>query len=247
VVLSLAGGMPGWSWLFGASTRRESSSKPEPAASNPGYRAHSRLGKNTPVLTFSLGLSLVTGLFFGVFRALQLSKGGLNHSLKEGGRSTTLGLTGSRLRGILVISEVAIALVLLIGAGLLMRSFLRLEAIDPGFSTDHVLTMTVSVAGNPKYTGERREALCGQIVDQIKALPGVEFAGMVKHIPLGGDPWGRGFSIEGQPVPRPGRRTARCLPGFPSGLFSQHEDPSARRTRLHKPRHRWRSARGYRE
>src|SRR5207249_4265378 len=111
-------------------------------------------GLNTPVLVFSLGLSLVTGLFFGLFPAFQMSKGDLNHSLKEGGRSTTQGLSGSRLRGILVISEVAIALVLLIGAGLLVRSFLRLEAIDPGFNPDHVLTMTVSVAGNPQYTGE---------------------------------------------------------------------------------------------
>jgi putative ABC transport system permease protein len=99
---------------------------------------------------------------------------------------------------------VAIALVLLIGAGLLVRSFLRIEAIDPGFNPQHLLMTTVSVAGNSQYVGARREALYRQIVDQVKALPGVQSAGMINHPPMAVDVWSTGFSVEGQPLPRPG-------------------------------------------
>ena len=129
---------------------------------------------NTPVLLFSLVLSIATGVLFGLIPALQASRGGVNNALKEGGRGTTRGLSSNRLRGLLVISEVAIALVLLIGAGLLVRSFARIQAIDPGFNPNHLLMTTVSVVGDPQYVGERREALYRQVLDQVKALPGVQ-------------------------------------------------------------------------
>ncbi len=162
------------------------------------------IGLNIPVLLFSLALSVLTGVLFGLIPALHAAKGDVNEALKEGGRSSTHGTSGNRLRGMLVISEVAIALVLLIGAGLLVRSFLRIEAIDPGFNPHHLLMTTVSVAGNPQYVGARREALYRQIVDQVEALPGVQSASMINHPPMAVDVWGTGFSVEGQPLPRPG-------------------------------------------
>jgi putative ABC transport system permease protein len=162
------------------------------------------IGVDTPVLLFSLALSVLTGILFGLMPALHAAKGDVNDALKEGGRSSTHGTSGNRLRGLLVISEVAIALVLLIGAGLLVRSFLRIEAIDPGFNPHHLLMTTVSVAGNPQYVGARREALYRQIIDQVKALPGVQSAGMINHPPMAVDVWSTGFSVEGRPLPRPG-------------------------------------------
>ena len=159
---------------------------------------------NTPVLLFSLVLSIATGVLFGLIPALQASRGDVNNALKEGGRGATRGLSSNRLRGLLVISEVAVALVLLIGAGLLVRSFARIQAIDPGFNPNHLLMTTVSVVGNPQYVGERREALYRQVLDQVKALPGVESATMINHPPMAIDVWSTGFAVESQPLPRPG-------------------------------------------
>ena len=127
----------------------------------------------------------------------------------------------------LVISEVAIALVLLIGAGLLVRSFLRLEAVDPGFNPHHLLTTTVSVAGNPQYVGARREALYRQILDQVRALPGVESAGMINHPPMAVDVWGTGFHVEGRPLPRPGEEPNCGISLSTSWLLPDHEHPAS--------------------
>ncbi len=105
-------------------------------------------------------------------------------SLKEGGRGSTAGGGGGRLRRALVASEIAVALVLLVGAGLLMRSFVKLRAIDPGFDARNVLTMTISVAGRPEYVGANREALFRSIVEHVQAVPGVREASMTNHLPI---------------------------------------------------------------
>jgi putative ABC transport system permease protein len=183
------------------------------------------IGLNALVLTFSLALSLVTGIVFGLFPALHVAKGDLNKALKEGGRSATHGAAGNRMRGLLVISEVAITLVLLIGAGLLVRSFMRLEAIDPGFNPRNLLSMTVSVAGNSQYVGVRREALYGEIVDQVRALPGVQSASMVNHLPLFGDTWGLNLFIEGRPLPRPGEDVSAIYRVARPGYFQAMQIP----------------------
>jgi len=176
------------------------------------------IGLNMPVLLFSFFLSVITGIVFGLFPALHFAKWPPNNALKEGGRSATQGISSHRLRGMLVISEVSIALVLLIGAGLLLRSFWRLEAVDPGFNPNNILTMTISVTGNPRYVGDRRETLYREILDRVKALPGVRSAAMINHLPLGGDMWGTGISIEGRPLPRPGEQAGAVyrvvLPGY---------------------------------
>ena len=191
---------------------------------------------NTAVLLFSLTLSVATGVLFGLFPALQAARGDVNNALKEGGRSATQGISSNRLRGLLVISEVAIALVLLIGAGLLVRSFLRIEAIDPGFNPKHVLITTLSVAGNPQYVGVRREALYRQVVDQVKSLPGIESASMINHPPMAVDVWSMNFAVEGQPpaprgqeptvvfrVARPGYFQTMRIPILEGRDFTDHD------------------------
>jgi putative ABC transport system permease protein len=166
---------------------------------------HSRLprwdqiGLDVPVLVFTLALALATGVLFGIVPALTASRGGVNDALKEGGRGSPSG-SGARFRRTMVAAEIAIALVLLIGAGLLMRSFLRLRAIDPGFDPHNLLTMTVSVAGRPEYVGASREALYRNLVERIEAVPGVRQASVTNHLPLAGDIWGQAIAIEGRPV-----------------------------------------------
>jgi predicted permease len=94
----------------------------------------------------------------------------------------------------------------LIGAGLLMRSFARLRAIDPGFDAHNVLSMTVSVAGRPEYVGVARENLYKTILDRVEAVPGVAVSSMTNHLPIGGDVWGMDRAIEGRPIAEPGKR-----------------------------------------
>ena len=117
-------------------------------------------------------VSLLTSVLFGLAPALAASKPDLNQVLKESGRGTTGGRRG--LRETLVVAELALALVMLIGAGLLMNSFLKLQAIDPGFNPRNLLTMTVSVAGASQYVGPAREAFYRQLTERLTALPGVE-------------------------------------------------------------------------
>jgi predicted permease len=151
---------------------------------------------------FTLVVTLVTSVLFGLAPALGASKPDLNQVLKEGGRATTIG--GRRLRETLVVAELALALVMLIGAGLLMNSFLKLQAVDPGFNARNVLAMTTSVAGAPQYVGPAREAFYQQVTEGLIALPGVESVSAINHLPLAGDKWGRALTIEGRPLPPPG-------------------------------------------
>jgi predicted permease len=153
-------------------------------------------------LLFTLTVSVLTSVLFGLAPALAASKPDLNHILKEGGRGTTGGR--HRLRETLVVVELALAMVLLIGAGLLMNSFLKLQAVDPGFNPRKVLTAMVSLAGASQYVGPAREAFYQQLTDRLQALPGVEAASAINHLPLAGDTWGLTLTIEGQPLPPPG-------------------------------------------
>jgi len=186
------------------------------------------IGLDATVLIFSLSLSIVTGIVFGLFPALHVAGDDTNNALKEGGRSSTHGITGNRLRGMLVIAEVAIALVLLIGAGLLVRSFMYLEAIDPGFNPRNVLSLTVSVAGNAQYVCAKREAVYREIVDQVRALPGVQSASMINHLPLFGDTWGTNFQVEGRPLPRPGEEPGAVYRVSRPGYFETMQIPMLR-------------------
>ena len=163
----------------------------------------SEIKVDATAFAFTLGVALLTSVVFGLAPALGASKPDLNQVLKESGRGTTGGR--HRLRETLVVAELALALVMLIGAGLLMNSFLKLRSVDPGFNPRNVLTMTTSVAGNSQYIGPAREACYRQLTERLTALPGVESASAINHLPLAGDRWGRALAIEGRPLPQPGQ------------------------------------------
>jgi putative ABC transport system permease protein len=151
------------------------------------------------VAGFTLLASLLTGIVFGLLPALQASKTDLGVALKEGGRDAA-GLLRRRLRGFLVVSEVALAFVLLIGAGLLIRSYARLTEVDPGFDPRGVLTMKIALPFT-KYSDGRSVAFFQQTLERVQALPGVEAAAMVYPVPLSGAHGFSAFRIEGRPSP----------------------------------------------
>src|SRR5262249_20211468 len=141
------------------------------------------IGLDIQVLGFTLGLSILTGIIFGIVPAFHASKPNLNESLKEGGRSGSEGARRNLIRSVLVISEVAIALVLLIGAGLLVRSFARLIEVNPGFNPKNVLAIQLSL---PKYKyaeDHQMAAFYDQLLLRVKALPGVESAAFGTNLP----------------------------------------------------------------
>lgn len=178
-------------------------------ALNPGNIPRiEEIGIGGGVLFFTFGVCLVTGILFGVAPAWRAMQVDLNTSLKSGGRSGHadggLRVTRHRLRGLLVVSELALSLMLLIGAGLLIRSFVRLQSVPPGFTTDHVLTMRVSATG-PKYRmGYATTQFYNEIGDRISHLPGVVAQGAVSTLPLtGAVGWGN-INVEGF-TPAPGQ------------------------------------------
>jgi len=164
------------------------------------------IGLDLPVLGFTLGLSLATGLLFGLAPILQTRKWNWNKSLKESTRGSSAGRSRVNARRLLVISEVALALMLLIGGGLMVRSFGRLRAVDAGFTPDRLLTMTVSLAGSEHSTPPKRVAFFTELLQRIDSLPGVQSASAINHLPLSGDMWTLSFTIEGRPAPGPGEK-----------------------------------------
>jgi putative ABC transport system permease protein len=155
------------------------------------------------VLFFTLALSTLTGIIFGLAPAMQASKSNLNESLKEGSRSSTTSAARRGIRSTLVVSEIAMASVLLIGAGVLARSFVALMSVDPGFDPQNVLTMNVSLP-KTRYPGESQMiSFQKNAMDRLMAVPGVHYAGAVFGLPLGGFLIRGDFSIEGQPTPPP--------------------------------------------
>jgi putative ABC transport system permease protein len=163
------------------------------------------IGVNRTVFLFTAAVSLLTGVLFGLAPAWQVSKSDLNEGLKESGRGGSDAPRRHRMRALLVISEVALSLVLLIGAGLMMRSFARLLAVDPGFKPDHVLTAFVSlpVAKYPKH--EEQVAFFDRLLERLRNVPGVSAASVVTDIPLNGGS-STGFDVEGRPPAQPGQR-----------------------------------------
>ena len=147
------------------------------------------------VLAFTTGVAVLTGILFGLAPALRSSKMNLSETLKEGGRGLASG--HHRLRNLLVVSEIALSLVLLIGAGLLVRSFVRVQQVEPGFVPQNVLSMRLALVGQTYSEEPRRVSFYQQLWERIRRIPGVEAAGGVSVLPLtGGIGWG-GITIEG--------------------------------------------------
>jgi len=155
------------------------------------------------IVAFSLLVSLITGFVFGLAPVLQLLRGSLHDRLKQGGRQSGSGSGSQRLRQTLVVGEIAISLVLLAGAGLLLRSMIRLINVDKGFDPDHLLTMTVRPSPI-RYSDPRKELIyLQQIADRVSALPGVQAAGLVHTLPLAGGSTNGGIEIEGRQGEKP--------------------------------------------
>ena len=154
------------------------------------------------VLGFALLISLITGVLFGLAPALQASRVDLNESLKESARGTTAGLRQNRLRAFLIVSEVSLAVVLMIGAALLTKSFVRLLDVKPGFDPSHTLTMEVALPTLPpsKYANEQEQtAFFQQLLERLNNSPGVIAAGAVLSLPLTGAEESTNLFIEGRP------------------------------------------------
>jgi predicted permease len=186
---------------------------------------------NSGVLFFTLGVSLATGILFGVAPVWRAIRVDLNTSLKAGGRSGQsdggLYLKKHSLRGLLVVSELTLSLMLLIGAGLLIRSFVRLQNVAPGFTTDHVLTMEVAATGK-KYQNDKNDKptinFYKEIESRIAHLPGVVAEGVVSTLPLTGEVgWGQ-INVEGY-APPPGQELQADLRGAGTDYFRTMEIP----------------------
>jgi putative ABC transport system permease protein len=159
------------------------------------------IGIDRRVFLFTLGITLLTGLVFGVAPALQTSRLDLNENLKESGRRGAGGERHNRLGSLLIVSEVALSFMLLVGAGLLVKSFMRLRDVSPGFNSKNVLTMRMGLMPGKYKPGEPRAQVFRQAVEKIQAVPGVEAVGGVLSMPLGGDTLnvGRSYIREGRP------------------------------------------------
>ena len=157
------------------------------------------------MLGFTLAASVVTGFLFGIAPALQSSRFDINEALKEGGRGGTDGLGRKRVRSLLVVAEVALSLVLLVGAGLLMKSFVRLRNTDPGFDPSNTLTASLSLASVRYDTDEKIADFYRRLVERVRAMPGVESVGAVTPLPLSENGYSFSFSIVGQPPLPPGQ------------------------------------------
>jgi putative ABC transport system permease protein len=167
---------------------------------------------------FAFAVSVLTGILFGMAPAIQGSRANLNAALTESGRGGTAGRAARRLRSALVVAEIALALLVLIGAGLLSRSFARLRRVDPGFQPQGLLTLRVPMGGGRNNAIERRVAFFQQVIDRVAALPGVRGVGAVSELPLAGLGLGSMFWIDGRPLPpveqRPVAMTRGATPGY---------------------------------
>jgi len=191
VLLSLAGGAAGVLialWGVGALISLSPDTIPRVKEIHVDFR----------VASFALLVSLVTGVVFGLAPALQVSKPNLTDALKESGR-TTGGVQRNRLRSSLVVLEIALSLVLLIGAGLMIKSFAKLNRINPGFNPNNLLTMGVTLLRTNYPEDENVAAFYSQMLDRLNSTPGVQSAGAITELPLSGGNTSDNFTIEGRP------------------------------------------------
>ncbi|HEV3469185.1 MAG TPA: ABC transporter permease [Pyrinomonadaceae bacterium] len=173
-----------------------------------------RLGEiraDARVFGFSLLLSLLTGFVFGLAPALKASRPELNEALKAGGRGTTAGRGSQRLRGLLIVSQTALALVLLVSAGLLLKSFLRLTEVDPGFDPENVLTLRVNLPAAKYKESAPRVAFVQQALERARAVPGVERAAFVGPMPFSHSEVFGDFRVVGRPEPQPGQEPGAAV------------------------------------
>ncbi len=210
-----------------------------PEASHFTLPRYQEIGIGGVVLLFTLAISALTSVLFGLAPALQFSRPDLHGTLKEGGRGNSRH-SRTAMGRMLVACEVAVSLMLLAGAGLMVRSLSRLGAVDAGFDPHNVLTMRVVLGGGTYATPERRNAFYRQVLDRVAAVPGVRSASGINHLPLAGDLWTFSFTVEGRPAPPqsdpPGAAFRVVFPGYFQTMriptlrgrdFTHHDDASA--------------------
>jgi putative ABC transport system permease protein len=205
VMLSLTGGMLGVlvAWW---------GTKALVALSPPALIDLKNVTVSLPVLAFTLGLSLLTGIVFGLVPALEATRFDLHDSLKEGGKNIGGSAGGQRLRSLFVVTQVALALVLLVGAGLLLKSFNRLRSVDTGFDSKNLLAVRLNLLPGKYDTDQKRIDFFKRAVEQMKAIPGVESAGAINTPPFTGLYSGTNIEVDGQKLP-PGQHlgTGVCV------------------------------------
>ena len=156
------------------------------------------IGLDWTVLIFTVGISFLTGILFGLIPAIQAGAVDVHETLKESGRGTS----GRQwLRSALVVVEVATTLVLLISAGLMIRSFYKLQKVNPGFSHEHLTSFSISLPQKKYANDEVRQSFYNRLLENIRALPGVESVAAASGLPLGNNGWQTSFAIDGQPPP----------------------------------------------
>jgi putative ABC transport system permease protein len=187
-----------------------------------------RVGIDYRVLGFTFAVSVLTGVLFGLAPALEASRPNLNESLKEGGRGAVTGGRSHRLRDLFVVAEIALALVLLIGSGLMIRSFARLQSVDPGFDANSLLTARVLLP-NLRYGQDPQcKAFFKQLTERVAALPGVRSVGTVSYLPIAGLGAATRFDIEGRPPLPPGQQLVGDVRVVDGGYFGTMRIPLLR-------------------
>ena len=159
------------------------------------------IGVDVQVLGFTVGIALLTSVLFGLTPALQASKINLSEWLKEGSHGSSGGQRSNHVRGMLVIAEVALSLVLLIGAGLMIKSLAGLLSVDPGFEPHNALTMQIALLGSKYPIANQQNAFFQEVTHRVETLPGVESVGLISSAPLSGGVYAGGFSIQGKVSP----------------------------------------------
>ena len=196
LLLSLAGGTLGllFAWAsLGPLLKLSSTSVP----------AVLTVGLDRWVLFFTLVVSFVTGLVFGIVPAVRTAKLDLRETLNEGSRGSTTGIGQHRIRGVLVAAEIAMAMLLLVGAGLLLRSFSRLQEVPPGFQADHLLVADLPLSLTAYSKPQQRFEFFDRLVARAKSLPGVRSAGAASFLPVSGGSGALHFNINGRPPKSP--------------------------------------------
>jgi putative ABC transport system permease protein len=160
------------------------------------------VGVNGPVVVFALAVAVITSLGFGLFPALQSTGALLTQGLREGGRGGS-GSSGQRMRATFVVAEIALAVVLLTGAGLLIRSFVELMRVDPGFQSQHAIAIRLTLQGEAYQRIEQVRARVSDLQDRLRALPGVTVVGVTTMLPLSGRGSMVDFAVDGAPPPPP--------------------------------------------
>ena len=180
------------------------------------------------LLGFTFLISILTGIGFGLLPAFQAARTNLNSSLKESATKASEGRQRRRSRNVLVAAEIALAQVLLVGAGLLIISYVRLTEINPGFNADKVLTAKIAPSTRKYPDPQSRATFYTAVLDHLRALPGVKSAGMVMNLPLSGASMNRGFHVEGRQEPKPDENITMDYQVVSPDYFSTLEVPIIR-------------------